>query len=117
MHPATVVAEWRSFLLIIGMQAACYGISLLKFGKENCTHAWLSKLWAIFLLIAFAKLALTGLADGWFRAAVVVGFIAHLDVIGITLILPEWRHDVPSIYHAHLVRRGRPFRKFKLLNG
>jgi phosphatidylglycerophosphate synthase len=117
MHPGSFSATWQVFALIISMQALCYVVSLLKFGKENCTHAWLSKFWAVTLLIAFSRLALTGKPDGWLNLAVVSGFIAHLDVIAITLLLPQWRHDVPSCYHAYLIRRNKPFRTFKILNG
>ena len=41
---------------ILGMELACYVISLIKFKKETCTHAFLSKLWGITLLIAFTSL-------------------------------------------------------------
>ena len=38
------------------MEALCYIISLGKFGKETCTHAFLSKLWGLSLLFAFTGL-------------------------------------------------------------
>src|SRR5687768_16021954 len=30
---------------LLGMEIACYAVSILRFGKETCTHAYLSKFW------------------------------------------------------------------------
>ncbi len=117
LHPMALLNEIWAITAILAMQAMCYVVSLLKFGKENCTHAWLSKLWALTLVLAFTRLIGWGEASFCFTLAVVSGLIAHVDVILITLILPRWEHDVPSAYHAWLVRKGVPFRKHKLLNG
>jgi CDP-diacylglycerol---glycerol-3-phosphate 3-phosphatidyltransferase len=114
--PALWQQRW-AIALMLGMHLCCYVVSWLKFGKENCTHAWLSKLWALTLLVAFTYLLGSGQTEPWFLTAVGVGVIAHLDVIGITLLLPDWQHDVPSSYHAWLTRRGVAYRKHKLLNG
>jgi CDP-diacylglycerol---glycerol-3-phosphate 3-phosphatidyltransferase len=102
--------------LMLGMHLTCYLVSWLRFGKENCTHAFLSKLWALTLLVAFSYLLGAGETQPWFLVAVGMGVIAHLDVIAITLLLPSWQHDVPSSYHAWLSRRGVCYRKHKLLN-
>jgi CDP-diacylglycerol--glycerol-3-phosphate 3-phosphatidyltransferase len=102
---------------ILAMEAACYAISLLKFKRETCTHAFLSKLWGITLLIAFTSLIGFNHAGIPFYAAIVMGLISHLDRILITLILPRWTHDIPSAYHAYLIRKGIPFKRNSLLNG
>lgn len=104
----------RFILMVEGM---CYVISLVKFGKETCSHAFLSKLWGISLLIAFATLLGFNYAGFPFRIALILGMISHVDRILITLILPKWSHDVPSTYHAYLIRKGISFKRNKYLNG
>lgn len=102
---------------ILIMEGMCYVISLMKFGKETCSHAFLSKLWGISLFIAFTSLLGFNYAGFSFQCAIVLGLVSHVDRILITLILPKWAHDVPSVYHAYLIRKRIPFKRNKYLNG
>jgi CDP-diacylglycerol--glycerol-3-phosphate 3-phosphatidyltransferase len=99
------------------MEISVYVISIVKFGKETCTHAFLSKLWGLTLLAAFTSLIGFNHAGIPFTAAIVMGLISHVDRILITLILPEWTHDIPSAYHAWLIRKGIGFKRNEYLNG
>lgn len=116
MWPEVIAAHKYSVALLLAMEASCYAISLLKFKRETCTHAWLSKLWGITLCIAFFFLLMYGQAGFLFSLCVVTGIVSHIDRIIITLALPGWTHDIPSAYHAFLIKKGRPFRKYKLFN-
>ena len=102
---------------ILAMELACYLISFVKFKRETCTHAFLSKLWGLTLLIAFTSLIGFNHAGIPFTVAIVMGLISHIDRILITLILPRWTHDIPSAYHAYLIRRGINFKRNEYLNG
>lgn len=93
------------------MEALCYIISLVKFGKETCTHAFLSKLWGLSLLFAFTGLIGFQQAGFFFYLAIVLGFVSHVDVILIVLFLPKWQHDVPSSYHAWRIRKGKDIKR------
>ncbi|UQB68433.1 CDP-alcohol phosphatidyltransferase family protein [Epilithonimonas zeae] len=108
--------HWKSISFIFGMEALCYIISFWKFGKETCTHAWLSKLWGLSLLIAFTFLISFSTANWAFYLCLILGLISHIDVILIVLILPKWKFDVPSSYHAWKIRQGKSIRKSVLLN-
>jgi cardiolipin synthase (CMP-forming) len=112
------VISSNSFIvwILLGMEASCYAVSIIKFGRETCTHAYLSKFWGITLLAAFTDIILNGNAGFLFYFCLFSGIISHLDRILITLILPKWQHDVPSAYHAYLIRKGKPFKKFVLFN-
>ncbi len=103
--------------ILLGMEVACYMVSIIKFKKETCSHAYLSKFWGLTLLAAFTDLILNGNAGFLFFLCLIAGIISHLDRILITLILPVWQHDIPSAYHAWLIRKGKPFKKFRLFNG
>ncbi|KQK26480.1 CDP-alcohol phosphatidyltransferase [Chryseobacterium aquaticum] len=101
-----IKSHWKNIALIFIMEALCYIISFIKFKKETCTHAFLSKMWGLSLLISFTYLI--GFQQvGWaFYLTIILGFISHLDVILIILILPKWQYDVPSFYHAWKIRKG-----------
>ena len=103
--------------ILLGMEVACYMVSIIKFKKETCSHAYLSKFWGLTLLAAFTDLILNGNAGFLFFLCLIAGIISHLDRILITMILPVWQHDIPSAYHAWLIRKGKPFKKFRLFNG
>lgn len=108
--------EWKGVALIFIMEALCYMISCLKFGKETCTHAFLSKMWGLSLLIAFTCLIGFQQAGWTFYLTVILGFISHIDVILIILILPKWQYDVPSSYHAWKIRKGKQRKKSIFFN-
>ena len=117
LHPDLLRPFSPAIWAVLGMEAACYATSLLKFKKETCTHAFLSKLWGLSLLAAFNSLI--GFAHAGFpvKLAIAIGVISHIDRILITLILPRWAHDIPSAYHAWLLRQGKYFKRNPLLNG
>jgi CDP-diacylglycerol--glycerol-3-phosphate 3-phosphatidyltransferase len=116
INPELIKNEWRGIALIFFMEALCYIISILKFGKETCTHAFLSKMWGISLLIAFTYLIGFQQAGWAFYLTVGLGFIAHIDVILIVLLLPKWQYDVPSSYHAWKIRNGKQRKKSIFFN-
>lgn len=116
LNPDLIKTEWLSIVLVFFLEALCYLVSWIKFGKETCTHATLSKLWGVSLVIAFTYLI--GFQEaGWaFDLAVILGLISHLDVILIILILPKWQYDIPSFYHAWKIRKGKKLKKSVLVN-
>lgn len=116
LNPELIKTEWKGIVLLFTMEALCYIVSWLRFGKETCTHAWLSKLWGLSLLLTFTFLI--GFQEtGWtFDLAVVLGFISHVDVILIIVLLPKWQYDVPSFYHAWKIRKGKHIKKTVLFN-
>jgi CDP-diacylglycerol--glycerol-3-phosphate 3-phosphatidyltransferase len=116
LNPELIKSEWKEILLICVMEALCYIVSILKFRKETCTHAFLSKMWGLSLLIAFTYLIGFQQAGWAFYLTVGLGFISHIDVILIVLILQKWQYDVPSSYHAWKIRNGKQRRKSIFFN-
>ncbi len=116
LYPTVIEQQKYYVLMVIVMEAMCYIISLIKFKKETCTHAFLSKIWGLTLLAAFTSIIGFGTAGFLFYIAIFMAMISHLDVILIILLLPKWQHDIPSSYHAYLIRVGKTFKKNKFLN-
>jgi phosphatidylglycerophosphate synthase len=116
LYPQLIRDNSVAIWIILGMEVSVYVISILKFKRETCTHAFLSKVWGITLLIAFTSLIGFNHAGVPFFLAIVMGLISHVDRILITLILPKWTHDIPSTYHAYLIRKGITFKKNEYLN-
>jgi cardiolipin synthase (CMP-forming) len=109
--PEVIEANAFVIWILLGMEVLCYVVSIVRFGKETCTHAYLSKFWGLTLLAAFTDLIGNGNAGFLFFFCLFAGIVSHLDRILITLILPKWQHDIPSTYHAYLIRKGKTFKK------
>lgn len=107
--------KWEIILLFI-TEISCYAVSFIRFGKETCTHAWLSKLFGLSMLTAFTAIIGFGITGAFYYTALVIGYLSHLDRIVITLLIPSWTHDIPSFYHANLLRKGKTFKKYSLFN-
>ena len=49
---------------VLALEAACQAASFARFRRAPCTHAFLSKLWGLFLGAGFAALFATGVPSG-----------------------------------------------------
>ncbi|MGZ4054553.1 MAG: CDP-alcohol phosphatidyltransferase family protein [Bacteroidia bacterium] len=108
----------NSYLIvgILVLEVLMYLISWFRFRKFPSPHAILSKFWGLYLFIEFTLILLG--VEGWhFRIALCFGLVAHIDRVLIYSILGKWEHDIPSCYHAYLLRRGVSIKKNKLFNG
>ena len=56
LFPDLIAENKIPIITIIILEAMCYIVSIIKFGKEICTHAFLSKMWGISLIAAFTSL-------------------------------------------------------------
>ncbi|WP_204102518.1 MULTISPECIES: CDP-alcohol phosphatidyltransferase family protein [Spirulina sp. CCY15215] len=81
-------------------QLALFALNLLKYGKMPSYHGYSAKLWGITLGLAIAALFGFGQTGGFFGLAIAAGWFNTLEEILITLILPQWSHDIPSFFHA-----------------
>jgi CDP-diacylglycerol--glycerol-3-phosphate 3-phosphatidyltransferase len=79
-------------------------ISFLKFRKFPSYHAWTAKISTSFLGIG-AWLLFAGITPWLFRIALGLLALSALEGILITLALPEWYPDIPTVFHAIRKRR------------
>ncbi|HJZ58098.1 MAG TPA: CDP-alcohol phosphatidyltransferase family protein [Gemmataceae bacterium] len=110
------VANLGYIVGILVLEAAIYALSFLRFGREACTHAYSAKAWSVLAVGVFV--VVLGFGEGAYSFAVLffTYAVTWLDVVAILLLLPAWRSDVPSCYHAWLIRRGVPFRTWKFFH-
>ena len=106
LHRAEIRPLVPLVLLVIATEFATNALCWLRFRREASYHAWSAR---VFGLVLFAAL-LTLFAGGspvLIVPAIIVGLLSHLENAAITLVLPEWRHDVPSFIAAVRIRQGR----------
>jgi CDP-diacylglycerol---glycerol-3-phosphate 3-phosphatidyltransferase len=116
IQPSIFLANKEIICIIFSLEFCMYALSLLRFGKFPSPHAILSKFWGIYLVIEFSLL-LFGVTGTHFTIALLCGILVHLDRVFIYLLLNQWDHDIPSSYHALLLRQGKQIHRLKIFNG
>jgi len=103
--PQIIHAFRIPLLAVITLQLFSYSIDLIKYRRIASFHAYTAKAWGISLFVA--TIALLGFRTGgvYLWAVIWMGVLSNLDGIAIKSVLPEWRRDVPSFFHALKLRR------------
>jgi CDP-diacylglycerol--glycerol-3-phosphate 3-phosphatidyltransferase len=104
-------------LIILGIEAVTYAVSFLKFKREVATHAIASKIWTLTILATIIQVILTCESSVLFQCCFYLGVATRLEIISILLILKKWQHDVPTVYHAVQLRKGKEIKRNKFFNG
>ncbi|PSB08239.1 CDP-diacylglycerol--glycerol-3-phosphate 3-phosphatidyltransferase [filamentous cyanobacterium Phorm 46] len=105
VHRDVVIAFRVPLLVVLFVQLVWWMVNLVKYGKPASYHTYSAKFWGITLFIA--TVALFGFNYGgiplWL--AIISGIIHTVEEIAMTLLLPEWKHDILSVFHALRLRR------------
>jgi phosphatidylglycerophosphate synthase len=104
-------------LILIGLEVICYIISFLKFRKEVATHAISSKIWTLVLFATLIQVIAVNHSVVLFNICLYFGIVTRLEIMCIFFIIKNWTNDVPSVYHAVLIRKGKSIKRHKLFNG
>jgi phosphatidylglycerophosphate synthase len=107
LHPEAIHDNLPALLALATLEVGRYAFDLAKFKREASYHMWSSKVWGIFLFIGFyAMLALDNV--GWPVAmAIYAGIVADVEGLAISIVLTEWKTDVPTVIHALRLREQR----------
>jgi phosphatidylglycerophosphate synthase len=100
LYPQVIKENSIALALLILLELGRYAVDLAKFGREASYHMWSSKAWGIVLFVAFLALLAFGYIGRWIAMALYVGIVADIEGFAISLVLVEWKSDVPSILHA-----------------
>lgn len=116
-YPNYFALRSTELIVIAGMEALTYLVCFLKFKKEVATHSIGAKIWTILMFATLVEIILTCHSSILFYLFFIVGIITRLEIIAIILILKEWTNDVPSIFDAINIRKGKPIKRHKMFNG
>lgn len=101
----------RSLLLpiavLLGLEALKFAFVMLKFGKPTSYHSYLAKTWGLVLAMMVVMSFTTHMAalrTVWW-IALTLGVLSCLEGLAMSVILPEWRHDLKTLWRALEVRR------------
>jgi CDP-diacylglycerol--glycerol-3-phosphate 3-phosphatidyltransferase len=106
LHPVVVRTIAIPALIVIALDVTRHVFDFLKFGRDVAYHAWSSKVWGLFLAMALVLLTGFGIAQPFVWLAVILGLVAQVEGLVISVILPSWTHDVPTFVHALKIRNN-----------
>ena len=105
LHPAVVRSIAIPGSIVIGLDVVRHIFDFVKFGKDAAYHAWSSKAWGLSLALALVVLMGFGIVQPFVWITVVLGLIAQVEGLLISVVLPVWTHDVPTLARAIGIRK------------
>lgn len=99
LWPEQVRPEAPFLIALAVSYSAPIAIGFLKYGRLTNHHTWAGKVSAC-TLAACAAVLVAGGSPWLFRMAVAVVVFADVEEIAITALLPRWRTNVPTLWHA-----------------
>lgn len=115
--PGFFARHAAQLLALLALEGLTYAVSFLRFRKEIATHSWAAKAWVLVSFAALVQLITTCDSRLLFAASFYLGVLSRLEIVAILLLLRKWTSDVPTCYHALLLRRNQPIKRHKLFNG
>jgi CDP-diacylglycerol--glycerol-3-phosphate 3-phosphatidyltransferase len=106
LHPDVVRSVAVPALVVIGLDVVRHLFDFAKFGRDAAYHAWSSKAWGLSLAVALVLLMGFGIAYPWTAITIVLGLVAQTEGLLISIVLPVWTHEVPTLARALEVRRS-----------
>lgn len=99
-HPEALQRRWLLIAGLITAEVIQHVFALVKYGRHASYHSWISRIWG--LLMASAMIGLLGWGmDNWFLDLTIAwGILCNLQGLAMSLLLPRWHNDVPTLFHA-----------------
>ncbi|MCW3093308.1 MAG: CDP-alcohol phosphatidyltransferase [Ferruginibacter sp.] len=115
--PGFFHAHYTQLIILFTTEALTYIISYIKYKREVATHAIASKVWTLIMFATLIQIISTCNSGTLFQLFFYTGMITRIEIITIIFLLKKWTNDVPSVYHAVLLRQGKSIKRNKLFNG
>lgn len=104
-YPAAFERRWILLASLAIAEAAQHIFAAIKYGRHASYHSVLSKIWGLMMATAMCALLGFGL-DNWFLDLTLAwGVLCNLQGLAMSLMLPTWHKDVPTLFHAARIRQ------------
>jgi phosphatidylglycerophosphate synthase len=90
---------------VLAAEAARFAFDFAKFGKPASYHSWLAKTWGLLMAVAVMASFVSHHGSLWIRASLIVGIVCNAETLAMSIVLPVWRRDLPSVFDAWRIRR------------
>jgi CDP-diacylglycerol--glycerol-3-phosphate 3-phosphatidyltransferase len=103
--PQVLRGNWRWLVALLGFEAFRYGFDFWKFGKVASYHSYLSKAWALVIVVAVVGVLSFGGLRWLLWVAIVFGIVVNAEGLAMSLMLPRWKNDVKTLGRAWELRK------------
>jgi len=104
-HWPAIHARLGLLAVVLALEGINCLVSFIKFRRMASYHSYVAKFWG-FLLAASTVTLLTLDRGAWLLTlALAWGMVNELEVLAMSLLLPEWTHDVKTLARAIAIRR------------
>ncbi len=83
-----------------------YVFDFWKFGKVASYHSYLSKSWALVIVVAVVGVLSFGGLRWLIWVAIVFGIVVNAEGLAMSLMLPRWKNDVKTLGRAWEMRKS-----------
>lgn len=102
--PQMWLSRWSLLVALLVAEALNFTVAIAKFGKPASYHSYLAKTWGLVLAAAVVTEFASAHAGPIIAAALGLGILCNLEGIAMSLVLPDWVHDVKTIAVAWRLR-------------
>jgi CDP-diacylglycerol--glycerol-3-phosphate 3-phosphatidyltransferase len=103
-YPAVIARRWLLLAGLITAEVIQHVFAALRYGRHASYHSILSKVWGLIMAAATMALLGWGVDDWLLDLALAWGILCNLQGLAMTLLLPTWHRDVPTLWHAWRLR-------------
>ena len=100
LYPDVIREHSTALWVLLVLELARYAFGYANLKREASCHLWSPTAGGILLFVGFFSLSALGQDGVPVALPIYVGIIADLEGLAISVVLPEWRADVPSLVHA-----------------
>lgn len=104
LNPGIIRDHLALLLVLASLELFRYVFDFAKCRREASYHMWSSKLWGLALYAAFFSVLVLGHSGVFVDATLWIGIVTDLEGLVISVVLPTWHHDVPTVFHAWRIR-------------
>jgi phosphatidylglycerophosphate synthase len=105
-YPAAFERRWILLASLAIAEVTQHAFAAIKYGRHASYHSVISRIWGLMMATAMCALLGFGL-DNWFLDLTLAwGVLCNLQGLAMSLMLPTWHRDVPTLFHAARIRRG-----------
>jgi phosphatidylglycerophosphate synthase len=91
---------WLPLVSLIVVHVSRATVELTKYGRVAAYHMWSSKVLGVFLVVSLITAFVTGRPTPLLGVGLWLGVANELEGFLASLLLREWRCDVPTVVHA-----------------
>jgi len=105
-YPGAFQNRWVMIAALITAEVVQHVFAAVKYGRHASYHSIISKIWG--LMMAGSMIGLLGFGvNNWFMDLTIVwGICCNVQGLVMTLLLPTWHRDVPTLFHAIRLRNA-----------